>query len=121
MKLGKYKSRGPEFLMDLQQQAFLALRDSGVQAGLAEDIANGLARRMCQHWGGLLLYFPKGDYLLRRERDLKIYKDFNGNNQAELAQKYDTSVQHIYRIIEAVRAEEIARRQPELNLDGGGA
>lgn len=74
----KYKSRGPEFLRDLQEQAFMALRESGLQAGLAEDLANGLARRMCQHWGGLILYFPKGDYILRRERDLKIYKEFNG-------------------------------------------
>lgn len=115
----KYKSRGPEFLRDLQEQAFMSLRDSGIQAGLAEDLANALARRMCQHWGGLLLYFPKGDSLLRRDRDLKIYKAFNGSNHDELAQKYDTSVQHIYRIIEWMRAEELARRQPELNLEGG--
>ena len=118
-KVRKYKSRGPEFLRDLQEQAFLALRDSGMQSGMAEDLANGLARRMCQHWGGLILYFPKGDYFLRRERDLRIFKEFNGGNQAELAQKYDTSIQHIYRIIEWMRAEELVRRQPELNLEGG--
>jgi Mor family transcriptional regulator len=74
---------------------------------------------MCQHWGGQLLYFPKGESLHRSERDLKIYGEFNGSNQAELAQKYETSIQHVYRIIEAVRADEIARRQPELKLEGG--
>lgn len=99
----------------------MALRESGLQSGLADDLANGLARRMCQHWGGLILYFPKGDYILRRERDLKIFNEFNGSNQAWLAQKYDTSVQHIYRIIETMRADELARRQPELDLDGGTA
>lgn len=118
-KLRKYKSRGPEFLRDLQEQTFMCLRDSGVQGGLAEDLGNALARRMCEHWGGLILYFPKGDYFLRRERDLKIYTEFNGANVGELAQKYDTSVQHIYRIIEWMRAEELARRQPELDLQGG--
>lgn len=120
-KRNKYKSRGPEFLQDLKEQAFIHLRDAGMQAGLAEDMATSLARRMCEHWGGLILYFPKGDYFLRRERDLKIYREFNGHNQAELAQKFDTSVQHIYRIIEWMRAEDLARRQPELNLDGGPA
>jgi Mor family transcriptional regulator len=118
-KRQKYKSRGPEFLQDLREQAFMELRDSGMQPGLAEDLANALARRMCAHWGGLILYFPKGDYFLRRERDLKIYREFNGSNQAELAQRYATSVQHIYRIIEWMRADEMARRQPELNLEGG--
>jgi Mor family transcriptional regulator len=82
-------------------------------------MSNTLARRMCQHWGGLILYFPKGDYFLRRERDLKIFNEFTGSNVPELAQKYDTSVQHIYRIIEWMRADEMARRQPELDLDGG--
>jgi Mor family transcriptional regulator len=115
----KYKSRGPEFLQELREQAFMSLREIGMQAGAAEDLATVIARRMCQHWGGQILYFPKGDYFLRRERDLKIYKEFNGTNVPELAQKHDTSVQHIYRIIEWMRAEETARRQPELDLSGG--
>jgi Mor family transcriptional regulator len=115
----KYKSRAPEFLRDLQEQAFITLRENGLQAGLAEDIANTIARHMCQHWGGQLLYFPKGESLDRAERDLKIFGEFNGFNQAELAQKFDTSTQHVYRIIESVRADELAKRQPELNLEGG--
>lgn len=113
----KYKSRGPEFLRDLEEQAFMALQENGVQEGLAQDLANGIARKMCQHWGGLILYFPKGDYILRRERDLKIYGEFSGNNQGELAQRFDTSIQHIYRIIDWMRAEELARRQPDLPLE----
>jgi Mor family transcriptional regulator len=118
-KYRQYKSRAPEFLNDLQQETFKALRSHGVQAGAAEDIVNSLAHHMCRHWGGQLLYFPKGDSLQRSERDLKIYREFNGSNQAELAQRHDTSIQHVYRIIEAVRADEMARRQPELNLEGG--
>jgi Mor family transcriptional regulator len=120
-KLRKYRSRAPEFLRDLQEQAFITLRENGLQAGLAEDIANSLARHMCQHWGGQLLYFPKGESLHRATRDMQIYREFNGTNQAELAQKYDTSTQHVYRIIEAVRADEMARRQPELKLEGGSS
>lgn len=116
----KYKSRGPEFLRDLEEQTLLALREHGVQEGLAQDLANLVARKMCQHWGGLILYFPKGDYILRRERDLEIYRAFNGTNQGELAQRFDTSIQHIYRIIDWMRGEELARRQPELPLGSGG-
>lgn len=119
-KYRKYKSRAPEFLKDLQEQAFVTLRANGLPAGQAEDIASALARHMCQHWGGQLLYFPRGQSLQRGERDMKIYREFNGFNQADLAQRYDTSVQHVYRIIESVRSDEIARRQPELKLDGGG-
>jgi Mor family transcriptional regulator len=117
----KYKSRGPEFLRDLEEQALLALRENGVRAGLAEDLANSIARKMCQHWGGIIIYFPKGDYILRRERDLRIYAEFTGSNHAELAHRYDTSMQHIYRIIEWMRAEDLAQRQPQLNLEGGKA
>jgi Mor family transcriptional regulator len=117
-KFRKYKSRAPEFLKDLQEQALVMLKGSGMPGGLAEDLANGLARHMCQHWGGQLLYFPKGESLHRAERDLKIYSEFNGTNHSELAQKYETSVQWVYSIVSAMRADEIARRQPELKLEG---
>src|SRR5258706_13624442 len=118
-KYRKYKSRAPEFLKDLQEQAFLSLRANGLQAGIAEDIAQSLAHHMCKHWGGQLLYFPKGESLHRSERDLKIFREVNGHNQGELALLHETSIQHIYRIIDAVRAEELSRRQPELKFEEG--
>ncbi|MOA58273.1 Mor transcription activator family protein [compost metagenome] len=47
-------------------------------------------------------------------RDRQIYDDFNGSNQSALARKYGVSLQWVYKIIKAVRKEEIARRQGDM-------
>lgn len=61
-----------------------------------------------------MIYFPKN--LLGRvsERDMQIYKEFNGKNHVELARKYDLTVQHIYRIVKEVGMAERAKNQGDL-------
>ncbi len=116
----KYKSRAPEFLKDLQDQAMLFFAASGYPSGLAEDAASSFARHMCNHWGGQLIYFPMGLSLARSTRDMEMYRAWQaGTPVPEIAKKYNTSEQWAYAIIDDMRAEDLARRQPELTLETG--
>lgn len=116
-----YRNRSPEFLEDLVQSLTASLQANGVKPGEARDIAHECALAQCKNWGGQLIYFPKADALNRDARDLAIYNDFTGHNHGELAQKYDTSVQWIYRIISRIQAAESDRRQGKLFTTSSGS
>ncbi|WP_336165514.1 Mor transcription activator family protein [Acinetobacter ursingii] len=111
---GQHSRRGQALLLDLRDQALSLFKDANVDAEKASQISNELMYIICQHWGGQLLYITKGDGFFADERDIQIYKDFNGHNQADLAQKYDLSVVYIYRIVKRMAAIEKARLQPDL-------
>jgi len=52
----------------------------------------------------------------RHERDEAIWREFKGDNHAELARRYGVTTIHIYRLIKRMTAEESARRQRALEL-----
>ena len=69
---------------------------------------------ICDYFGGAQVYFPSGHSLKSAVSGFLIYKEFNGENANELARKYKTSHQHIYRLVEKHRnAEREARKQVE--------
>ena len=116
MSAKKTKSRAPEFLADLMDHTKSVLIQNGIKIDKATIISREVSKKMCEAWGGQLIYFP---YWLREEldeRDLKIYDEFNGDNHEELSKKYTLSVQAIYRIIKVVRQSEIDRRQIALDI-----
>ncbi|MBG4648123.1 hypothetical protein I5F68_30295 [Pseudomonas aeruginosa] len=69
---------------------------------------------MAAHWGGQNIYFPMGLSIKLSRRDRQIYDKFNGHNQSDLAREFGVSLQWVYKIIKAVRKEEIARRQVDM-------
>lgn len=117
VKEKKTRSSAPEFLAELLDHSTHVLTESGLDKEQARLIARNISKRMCETWGGQLIYFP---YWLREElseRDRKIYDEFNGSNHQELSRKHHMSLQAIYRIVNYVRAEEIAKRQTTLGFD----
>jgi Mor family transcriptional regulator len=46
------------------------------------------ALRLAQHLGGVRVYFPKLDSLVRSKRDEHIRREFTGFNHRELARKF---------------------------------
>lgn len=116
----RYKNRSPEFLADLVESLTASLIANGIKAGEARDIANDCAHAQCKTWGGLLIYFPKADALTRDARDASIFNDFTGHNHDDLAIKYDTTVQSIYRIVARVQQAESDRRQGKLFAAAAG-
>ncbi len=115
MKDETFKSKGPELLVDLSlqvAQALIELADLG--ADQANQLGREIADRMAGHWGGQNIYFPMGVSYRLSQRDRQIFDEFRGDNHAELARKFGVSLQWIYKIIKAVRREEIAARQRDL-------
>jgi Mor family transcriptional regulator len=110
------RSTAPEFLADLLDFNKQVLMENGFAEEKATEIARQVSKKMCERWGGQLIYFP---YWLREEiseRDRNIYAEFNGKNHAALSLKYKLSVQAIYRIVELMRREEVAERQKTLEI-----
>lgn len=108
-------NRVPELVADLEDQAVACLMSVlPMERQQAVEVSKKLSHYLTSNWGGQLIYFPKN--LLGRvsERDLKIYKEFNGKNHVELARKYDLTVQHIYRIVKEVGLAERAKNQGDL-------
>lgn len=55
--------------------------------------------KLCQHYAGDEIYFPKIDRVIRKARDRMIRKEYNGFNVRMLAQKYGLSIKQIYNIL----------------------
>lgn len=111
---GQHSKRGQSLLLDLRDRTFVLLKEGNVDEGKAQQISNELVIVMAQNWGGQLLYITKADGFLADERDIQIYKEFNGHNHAELALKYDLSVTWVYRIVKRMTEMERKRNQPDL-------
>jgi Mor family transcriptional regulator len=118
MSKAELRSKGPELLLDLASHVAVQVAAlCGVSPEKAEAVGLAVADQMSGHWGGQLLYFPKGMARKLSTRDMEIYTRFNGSNHADLAREYDVSLQHIYRIIKIVHAGEVAARQGGLFPD----
>lgn len=106
------RSKGPELLTDLESHATrLALSHFHVSEEQARAFSKALSDFMSDNWGGQLIYFPKGMFRRLSDRDRKIYAAFNGTNHEHLVREFGVSLQHVYRIIKAVHAGEVAARQ----------
>ncbi|MDP4092582.1 MAG: Mor transcription activator family protein [Bacillota bacterium] len=56
--------------------------------------------KLAEKYQGMALYLPKLDGLIRRLRDEKIRKEFNGGNYRELAIKYKLTEVWIRQIVD---------------------
>lgn len=108
-------SRVPELVADLEDQAVACLMSVlPMDRQKAVEVSKKLTYHLTRNWGGQLIYFPKNHAGRITERDMQVYRDFNGKNHAELAVRYDLTVQHIYRIVKEVGMAERAKRQTDL-------
>lgn len=111
----QFRSKGPELLLDLADHVAVALVELAcMEQERAIQLGREIANRMAIHWGGQNVYFPMGLSIRLSERDRRIFDDFDGANHSELARKYGVSIQWVYKIVKAVRQEEMARRQGDM-------
>lgn len=114
-ELGKQSRQGKAMLLDLRDHACQLLKNlKSVDALAADQISNELMYQISQHWGGQSIYIIKDDTFQAEERDIQIYKEFNGHNHTELAKKYDLTEVYIYRIVKRMAEQERNRMQPSL-------
>ncbi len=105
----------PELLMDLADKSAKILQECiEIDPETAAHVGSQLARNIAESWGGQTVYITKGLGMFAHERDLQIYKEFNGNNHAELARKYKISMQWVYSIVKKMQAIRMREVQPEL-------
>jgi len=109
---------GRELLQDLEAKLADQL-GSHVGQDRAQVIARTVTHSVATDWAGQMLYIPNSlaKDAARAARNAKIYDEFTGDNQPDLARRYNLSVHAIYRIIAAERE----RRMPRpLRLPGVG-
>ncbi len=114
-ELGKQSRQGKALLLDLRDHACRLLKNiQAVDASTADQISNELMYQISQDWGGQSIYIIKDDTFHAEERDIQIYKEFNGYNHPELAKKYKLTEVYIYRIVKRMAEQERNRMQPSL-------
>ena len=80
----------------------------------SERVSEVLTTALSVYMGGRHLYIPNGDRLKKALRDIRIWRDFKGNNIEALSREYHLTERHITQIIADQRAAAIARRQRNL-------
>ncbi|MEJ1496367.1 MAG: Mor transcription activator family protein [Candidatus Sedimenticola sp. (ex Thyasira tokunagai)] len=101
-------------LADLRDHTVALLcAETDISEEAAGRVAKALVDKIRHHWGGQLIYLPKGKALDIDERDRAMWDDFNGHNHDDLARKYDLTIQGVYQRIRAIRKVIQAETQPD--------
>lgn len=103
-----------EMLVDIAEQVEERLVAIGVDHDEASRLGWEVARHLNAFWGGGHLYICKGIHYEISRRDQEIFRRFNGENHDWLAQEYNLTVQHVYRVVKRVGDAERAKRQGAL-------
>lgn len=104
----------PELLADLVEQLAEQLQRRGIDQAAAVDVARAAAEFMREHWGGHNIYIPKAKQFILSQRDMEIWRRYNGRNVFTLCREFGISEQRLYQIVHAAREMEVQRRQGKL-------
>lgn len=85
----------------LARLAFLALRQT---------------ERLSREEGGRNFYLGRGMRYRESVRDRKMYEQFNGRNYDQLARIYYLTPARVRQIVDAMHADDLARRQGRLDM-----
>jgi len=104
--------RWPSTLQSLSALMQVTLKKHGISNAdrISEDLATGLSI----YFGGRDMYIPNGESLKKALRDIKIWREFRGNNLEQLSRDYGLTERRISEIIAEQRAVLIARKQRRL-------
>lgn len=96
----------PDDLGDLHPMTVLAVKTLGAEAFM----------RLCEAIGGVSIYIPKIETAVAMARDRLILQEFNQNNYAELAVKYNVSDVWVRQIVakEKLRKNSISLFQDDV-------
>jgi Mor family transcriptional regulator len=101
--MNEWRNQAPPLLVELADHAAAVLVEMNFPPPQAEHAAFEIVRRFAAAAGGISIYVPKVDHLLRHERDEAIAREFRGANVQALARKYGVSEVWIYAIIRRQR------------------
>lgn len=99
---GRMAERRHELYSDLMALVQRQLGECGLSENEATLIANDLADRLADHWGGQNITFPK-EYRRKLSRvEVEIFDAFRGDNLSEVAQAYNISERGLRKMIARV-------------------
>ena len=67
---------------------------------IAEVIGVEAALKLCETYGGVVLYVTKADSVYASVRDQMICREYNGINTSALARKYRVTTRTVQKIVE---------------------
>lgn len=85
------------------------LQSSGLKPDEAALLGNSVADQIADTFGGLTIAFPRDMARRLREREQQAYAAFNGNNYAELAQRFQMTERGMRKLIARVQTLRRAR------------
>ncbi|MDO8769548.1 MAG: Mor transcription activator family protein [Burkholderiaceae bacterium] len=101
----------PDVLEAMAQAAAQVLFGRGEPRELAQATALEITERIRTTVGGTSTYIPRGQDFELSLRDKEIYKQFNGRNYFELAQRYMLTEMQIRNIVKVSLKRDQAQRQ----------
>ncbi|AQS38602.1 hypothetical protein Sps_03475 [Shewanella psychrophila] len=107
-----YIKRWPSTLQSICELMRITLE--GQKVGNAMVISEALATTLSTYLGGRDLYIPNGERLKDALRDIRIWREFKGNNLEQLSRDYGLTERRVSQIIAEQRAAFVARKQRRL-------
>jgi Mor family transcriptional regulator len=80
----------------------------------ATELARDCTHDICVEYGGRYMYVVKDVQYDLSKRDREIYNAYNGRNMLQITAKYRITHTRVYQIVNAIHAEELAKRQSQL-------
>ncbi len=85
--------------------------EASKKLGIEEGTSFKFVCLMISMLGGQQVYLPKEEVFKQYLEYQLIYNEFSGNNVDELAKKYKTSTQNVFRIVKACRKADVESRK----------
>ncbi|TVP15376.1 Mor transcription activator family protein [Shewanella sp. KCT] len=104
--------RWPSTLQSLCELMRVTLEGQDVSNSV--QISEALATTLSTYLGGRDIYIPNGDRLKDALRDIRIWREFKGNNLEQLSRDYGLTERRVSQIIAEQRAAFVARKQRRL-------
>lgn len=116
-------ARVPIFMRDQADIAARVLVDElGLDSDRAQEVGMRISREVCAEHAGELVYVPRGDDLIRAERDREMYAYYCkcGRDVNPVARKFQLSDKQVYERIRMFEAARQAENQATLFDEGEG-
>lgn len=106
-------SRFPAILSELNALLRRELEKLGYDPRHSLELVLAISKQI----GGIQVYLPRGQALEFFIRDMRIWRDFTGNNVPELVERYQVTYKTVYKAIKRMRRIETAKKQLSLNME----
>lgn len=106
-------SRFPSLLAELNALLRVELGRLGYDPKHSIELVAAISGKI----GGMQVYFPRGQVLEQLVRDMRIWRDFTGDNVQELVERYHVTYKTVYKAIKRMRGLELSKRQYSLDME----